>query len=151
MRTIRQSQRLKIPLDKAWEFLSNPRNLSTITPPELGFEITSEVPEKIYPGLLISYKVRPLFGVPMTWVSEIKHMKEPYYFVDEQIKGPYKFWHHQHWLKEIPGGVEMSDEVNYIMPFGPLGSVIHPLIVKSQLEKIFGYRRAVLAQRFGEI
>jgi ligand-binding SRPBCC domain-containing protein len=99
-----------------------------------------ELPERMYEGLMIEYTVRPLFGIPMSWITEIKTVKENEFFVDEQRKGPYKIWHHEHHFKEVEGGVEMTDIVSYEIPLGFLGRIAHPLIVKVKLEEIFKYR-----------
>jgi ligand-binding SRPBCC domain-containing protein len=135
-------------METAWNFFSDPKNLSRITPKEMNFTVTSELPEKMYPGLVITYKVSPLLGIPLTWVTEITHMKEQNYFVDEQRFGPYKFWHHTHTFRETESGLEMEDIVNYGLPFGIFGRMAHPIIVKGQLSKIFDYRFRVLEDLF---
>lgn len=145
---IKQSQFLPISVETAWEFISNPRNLSDITPPDMKFEVTSEVPEKMYAGMIITYKVRPLFGIPVSWVTEITHVNEPDYFVDEQRFGPYSFWHHSHFIKPVEGGVEMEDIVYYKLPFSFLGKLVQPLLVRRRLESIFSYRKSVLEKMF---
>jgi ligand-binding SRPBCC domain-containing protein len=143
-----KSQFLPINIEEAWEFLSSPANLSKITPPEMGFEVTSKLPEKMYAGMIVTYKVRPLLGVPVSWVTEITHVNEPYYFVDEQRFGPYSFWHHSHFLKSVEGGVLMEDIVYYKLPMGFLGNLIEPIIVKPKLEQIFAFRKIVLEKKF---
>jgi ligand-binding SRPBCC domain-containing protein len=142
-------QKLPIPIDTAWDFFSDPGNLSLITPGYLRFEIMSELPSRIYEGEIIEYRVRPLLGIPVTWITEISHMARPNLFVDSQISGPYKFWHHEHHFKEIDGGIEMKDIVSYVMPFGFLGELIHPIIVRSRLDDIFNFRQTYLERRFG--
>jgi len=109
----------------------------------------SELPSRIYEGEIIEYRVRPLLGIPVTWITEISHMARPNLFVDSQISGPYKFWHHEHHFKEIDGGIEMKDIVSYVMPFGFLGELIHPIIVRSRLDDIFNFRQTYLERRFG--
>jgi ligand-binding SRPBCC domain-containing protein len=149
---LEKSQKLPISITEAWEFLSSPSNLAKITPSYMGFEITSGFKgEKMYAGQVISYIVKPVAGVPIHWVTEITHVNEPNYFVDEQRFGPYAFWHHKHFLKEIPGGVEMSDLIHYALPLGPLGWIANSLFVKKQLEDIFLYRKMVLEEMFGKI
>ncbi len=143
------TQRLPIALDEAWDFFSDPRNLAVITPPEMGFVVQTELPPRMHPGLIIKYKVRPLFNVPLTWVTEITHVVEHQLFVDEQRFGPYRFWHHQHHFREIPGGVEMRDIVHYDVGFGPIGNVANFLVVRPRVQAIFDFRRGVLEQRFG--
>ncbi len=102
----------------------------------------------MYAGMMIEYSVRPMFGIPLRWVTEITHVREPEFFVDEQRFGPYAFWHHQHSFKEVPGGIEMTDIVSYALPFGFLGSIVRELFVKKKLETIFDYRRDVLNSMF---
>ncbi|MGH7891247.1 MAG: SRPBCC family protein [Thermodesulfobacteriota bacterium] len=144
-------RRLEIPitLKEAWDFFSNPANLADITPPRLGFKMTSEAPERIYPGLIITYTVSPFFGLPVNWVTEITHLKESEFFIDDQRLGPYKLWHHEHMFKEAGGGVEIHDLVHYALPLGPLGDIAHELVVKRQLKEIFDYRSGYLAGKYG--
>jgi len=139
---------LPIELDEAWAFFSDPRNLARITPPDLGFRVTSELPERMYEGLFISYQIAPLLGAPMRWVTEITHIDEGVMFVDEQRMGPYRLWHHEHWFRAVPGGVEMRDIVHYALPFGAAGEVAHALLVGRQVRGIFDYRERVLERRF---
>lgn len=145
---LEMKQFLSIQLEKAWDFFSRPENLEEITPPWLHFKIASPLPEKMYAGLIIEYRIQALLGIPMTWITEITHMNAPFFFVDEQRFGPYKFWHHQHWLQPVKGGVEMQDIVHYRMPFGPVGHLSHIFFVKRQLHQIFSYRFACLEDRF---
>lgn len=142
-------QIVPIGLDEAWEFFSDPRNLAVITPQEMAFEVTSPLPERMHPGLLISHRVRPLFGIPVTWVTEITHVVEGKLFVDEQRFGPYRFWHHQHHFRFVDDGIEIGDIVHYALPFGPLGDVLNSLLVHDRVRSIFDYRRVVLEERFG--
>lgn len=145
-------QKLPIDLKTAWDFFSSPENLKTITPPYMGFEVTSEYREKkMYPGMIITYKVHPLFGIPVNWATEITHVSEPYYFVDEQRFGPYKFWHHQHKFYEIEGGVEMHDILHYKVGFGIFGRIANSLMVKNKLKDIFGFRYKKLEEIFGKM
>lgn len=139
-----------MPLDEAWAFFSNPRNLNEITPPEMRFEIQTEVPEKMYAGLFIEYRVRPLWGLPMTWVTEITHVQDRLFFVDEQRVGPYSIWHHEHHFQAVEGGTLMTDILSYRVPFGILGSKIaEPLLVGKKVREIFAYRARRLALLFG--
>ncbi|RJP76058.1 MAG: hypothetical protein C4524_10770 [Candidatus Zixiibacteriota bacterium] len=146
--TFRRIQRLPIGLEPAWEFFSDPRNLARITPPGLGFTITSELPGRVYPGLIIAYRIRPLLGLPVSWVTEITHLREPHFFVDEQRAGPYRFWHHQHVLRDTGLGVEVTDIVHYALPFGLLGRLANVLVVARRLKEIFDYRERVLQRLF---
>jgi ligand-binding SRPBCC domain-containing protein len=116
----------------------------------MGFNILSETPAKMYPGLFIHYKVSPLLGIKMRWTTEITHVEAPSYFVDEQRVGPYSIWHHEHHFKAIEGGVEMLDRVNYKVPFGLLGKIFHPIIVRPKLEQIFDYRVRKTEELFGK-
>lgn len=144
-------RRLEIPitLKEAWDFFSNPANLTYLTPPGLGFRMTSEAPGRIYPGLILTYTVTPFFGLPVDWVTEITQVKEPEFFVDDQRRGPYKLWHHEHMFTETGGGVEICDLVHYALPLGPLGNIVHELVVKKQLKEIFDYRSGYLAGKYG--
>jgi len=142
---------LKMDISKAWDFFSNPNNLPLITPPSLKLNITSELPDKMYTGMIITYTVAPLLNIPMTWVTEITHVEEPNFFVDEQRFGPYKFWHHEHRFKVIEGGAEITDLVHYALPLDPLSRIANSLIVKKQLDEIFDFRSEYLEKRFGKI
>ncbi|MDP4877570.1 MAG: SRPBCC family protein, partial [Schleiferiaceae bacterium] len=113
MYTLERTQRLPISIEEAWKFFQSPENLAVISPDSLGFNILSETPDEMYPGLFIHYKVSPLFGIKMHWTTEITHVEAPTYFVDDQRVGPYSIWHHEHHFKAIEGGVEMLDRVNY--------------------------------------
>lgn len=140
---LRKIQQLPISLKDAWDFFSNPSNLSKITPPSMKFEITNSLPEQIYPGMMITYKVNPLPYWRITWVTEITHVTDKSLFVDEQRMGPYKLWHHEHHFRELADGVEMEDIVSYILPFRILGTVFQPIISK-RLDHIFTYRQECL-------
>lgn len=142
-------QKLPISRDKAWDFLSDPSNLKEITPEHMGFKILSGADRKMYPGQIIQYIVKPFPWVSVKWVTEITHVEEGVYFVDEQRFGPYALWHHKHFIKEIDGGVEMEDIVDYKLPFGFLGRIMHALVVKKQLQQIFAFRKDKLIQLFG--
>jgi len=142
-------QNLPISKEKAWDFLSNPRNLKTITPNYMGFKILSVESSKMFAGQIIQYIVTPLLNIPVKWVTEITHVKEGEYFVDEQRFGPYSLWHHKHFIKPIENGVEMIDIVDYKIPFGFLGRMIHPIVVGPKLKEIFEYRRTALIELFG--
>jgi ligand-binding SRPBCC domain-containing protein len=145
-------QKLPISIEEAWTFFSSPKNLKVITPDYMGFKITSDLGDgKMYSGQIISYIVTPVLNVPMEWVTEISHVSEPHYFVDEQRFGPYAFWHHKHFFKEIEGGVEMTDTVHYKVPLGPIGDVVNALFVKNKLKEIFDYRYQKLESLFGKL
>ncbi|WP_423819047.1 SRPBCC family protein [Salinimicrobium sp. TIG7-5_MAKvit] len=142
-------QKLPISLEEAWNFFSSPANLKVITPSYMGFDIISGGDRPMFAGQIIQYIVTPVAGIKTKWVTEITHVKEPYYFVDEQRFGPYALWHHKHFFREIDGGVEMEDIVDYKLPFGVIGQAVHPLMVKPKLEEIFNFRRKKLIELFG--
>lgn len=142
-------QKLPISQSEAWDFLSDPKNLKRITPDYMGFKIVSGAAERMFSGQIIQYVVTPLLNIPTTWVTEITHVEEGNYFVDEQRFGPYDLWHHKHFIKPIEKGVEMIDIVDYKIPFGVLGRIAHPLIVAPKLKEIFEYRKKALIELFG--
>jgi len=147
--TLQTKQNLPISLQEAWDFLSDPNNLKTITPDYMGFEILSGADRKMYAGQIIQYIVTPIAGIKTKWVTEITHAIDKEYFVDEQRFGPYALWHHKHFIKEVPGGVEMEDIIDYKVPFGILGQLVHPFLVKPKLKEIFEYREQKLIELFG--
>jgi len=149
--TLETRQVVKASLQQAWDFFSSPGNLARITPPEMSFTVLSTLPERMFAGMMIEYQVRPLFGIPMTWLTEISHVQEREFFVDEQRVGPYAIWHHEHHFKELSAGlVEMHDKVTYVPPFGVLGELVHLFIIKPQLDKIFEFRQRAVSGLFGE-
>lgn len=148
--TLSTVQKMPISIEKAWEFFSRPDNLKDITPSHMGFVIKSKHHgEKMYAGQIIEYTVKPLFGIPLYWMTEITHVADHQYFVDEQRFGPYTLWHHQHHFKAIPGGVEMRDIVHYKLPLWWLGDIANALFVKKQLQGIFDYRTKKVTELFG--
>jgi ligand-binding SRPBCC domain-containing protein len=149
--TIKTEQKLPISLEEAWVFFSSPKNLNEITPKDMGFVITNSPSPKMFAGQIITYKVSPLAGIKMDWMTEITQVADRQYFIDEQRFGPYALWHHQHHFEEIDGGVLMRDEVNYKLPFGLLGVLAHLVFVKNKLKQIFDYRHKVLEERFGKL
>jgi ligand-binding SRPBCC domain-containing protein len=138
-------------LDKAWDFFSSPLNLQKITPPDMSIVVTSDSDErtKIYPGMIITYKISPLLGIKFNWMTEITHVKEKEYFVDEQRFGPYALWHHQHHFKQMEGGVLMTDIVNYAIPYGFIGRIVNSLLVEKKLKKVFDFREETIGHLFG--
>ncbi len=148
--TYHVKQNLPITIEEAWEFLSNPKNLKVITPDYMGFITLSGDDRPMFAGQIIQYIVTPILGIPTKWVTEITHVIDKKYFVDEQRFGPYSLWHHKHFIKEIPGGVEMEDIIDYKIPLGFLGQMVHPILVKPKLNEIFEYRRKKLIELFGE-
>ncbi len=144
-------QGLSISKEEAWNFLSDPANLKVITPEHMGFHILSGAERKMFPGQIIQYTVSPFPGYTTKWVTEITHVKQGEYFVDEQRFGPYALWHHKHFIKAVGGGVVMEDVIDYKIPFGMLGQLAHPIIVKGQLQKIFAHREITLNRLFGPL
>ncbi len=144
-------QKIPISLEQAWDFFSSPLNLSKITPKSMNFIITSDYTEKtkMYAGMIITYKVSPLLGIKMDWMTEITHVKEGEYFVDEQRFGPFAIWHHEHHFKTIEGGVLMSDKLIYGVPFGIIGQIANELVVKKQTNDIFNHREKAVEKMFG--
>ncbi len=147
--TLKSIQRLPISIEEAWSFFSDPKNLKTITPDYMGFITLSGHDRSMFAGQIIQYIVTPVMGIPMKWVTEITHVQEQKYFVDEQRFGPYALWHHKHFFKEIPGGVEMEDIVDYKIPMGIIGQMVHPILVQPKLKEIFDYRTQKLTELFG--
>lgn len=147
---LHKTQKIPATIDQVWDFISSPANLKKITPEYMGFNITSKMlTEKMYPGMIISYKVSPVLGIKMTWVTEITQVKDKEYFVDEQRVGPYSMWHHEHKIEPIEGGVLMTDIVSYKPPFGILGSIANHILIKKQLQEIFDYRTVAMEKMFG--
>jgi len=143
--TLEASQELNISLSLAWDYFSSPDNLSNITPPKMGFNITSKVDRKVYQGQIITYKVSPVSFEKTNWVTEITAVKDQEYFIDEQRFGPYAMWHHEHFFEALPNGnTLMKDKISYKIPFGFLGSIAQTLFIKKQLLSIFEYRKEVL-------
>jgi len=142
-------QNLPITQAEAWDFLSNPKNLKRITPDYMGFKIVSGASERMFAGQIIQYVVTPVLGIPTTWVTEITHVEEGNYFVDEQRFGPYALWHHKHFIKPIKNGVEMTAIIDYKIPFGVFGRMAHPIVVAPKLKEIFEYREKALIELFG--
>ena len=147
----KQVMKINASVDEVWDFMSSPGNLKEITPDYMGFDITVEdLPEKMYPGMIISYIVKPVLGIKTLWVTEITHVKDKEYFVDEQRIGPYKMWHHEHFVEPINGGVLMIDIVSYRPPFGFLGKLANRVMIKGKLNDIFSYRKQAIEFRFGK-
>ncbi len=140
MYQLKRTQLIRTDFQTCWDYFSAPGNLHVITPDYIDFRVHTAVPEKLYEGLIIRYTIRPILGIPLTWISEIKTWREDRYFVDEQRRGPYKLWHHEHHFREVEGGVEMTDVITYRMPFGVFGRLVHWLFIRRQLERIFDYR-----------
>ncbi|HZW68706.1 MAG TPA: SRPBCC family protein [Pseudogracilibacillus sp.] len=145
-----QRQSLPISLDEAWEFFSNPQNLPKLTPDWMHLTFKENIPNNMSVGMKMTQQVKPLFGIPLTWVTEITQIEEKVYFVDEQRIGPYRFWHHEHRLHERPSGVEVIDSLHYALPFNLLGEIAHQLSVKKKVAEVFEYRYETLENLFGK-
>ena len=150
MYTLHREQIIHTTLEDAWQFLKNPKNLNLITPDKLKFTIVSELPDEMANGLLIEYRVKlPVLG-RRPWVSEIKHIRPPFAFVDEQRIGPYKMWYHYHEISQVENGVSMIDHITYDLPFSIFGKLAHVMFVRQNLNAIFEFRRQKLEQLFNE-
>ena len=150
--TLQREQYLSISIEQAWAFFSSAQNLDKITPPGMGFKIVSKINEgPIFSGMQIEYIVKPMLGIPLKWVTEIKDVQSPYLFTDRQLKGPYTFWEHTHKFQTVDGGIKMTDEVKYRLPLGWLGIIAHTVFVKNKLKSIFDFRASTLTKLFGEI
>jgi len=144
------TQKVNASLEEVWDFISSPKNLKEITPDYMGFDITSKsLPEKMYAGMIISYLVKPVLGIETQWVTEITHVEDHKFFVDEQRVGPYKMWHHQHHIEPIENGVLMRDIVSYQPPFGMIGSMANRMMIRPKLKEIFNYRTQAIEKKFG--
>lgn len=148
LQTIIQQQFLPISLEKAWDFFATPNNLNAVTPKELDFHILTDVPEKMYEGLMIAYTLKPMLQIPVHWVTEITHIKEHVYFVDEQRKGPYAIWHHEHHFEAQDGGVLMTDILHYDVGLSFLGWIAGKLFVHKKVKEIFAFRFQKLKETF---
>ena len=142
-------QLLATDIETAWRFFSNPANLSLITPPEMGFRITAELPAEMYPGMMITYRVKPLLGIEVSWATEITQINPHHYFADDQRFGPYSIWHHEHHFETVAGGVLATDCVHYALPLDPFSRPVAELLVRPQLERIFRFRQRALEEKFG--
>jgi ligand-binding SRPBCC domain-containing protein len=151
LHSLQTKQVLKTDLSTLWEFMSSPKNLAKITPAYMGFEILTDLGDtKMYPGQIIEYYIRPLAGIKMQWVTEITHVENLNYFVDEQRYGPYAFWQHKHFLKAVPGGVEMTDILHYKISFGILGRLVNTFYVRKKIKEIFDFRFQKLEALFNK-
>jgi len=150
---LKTEQVIPITLEKAWDFFSSPLNLAKITPKEMSFVVTSDYTQdsKIYEGMLITYKVSPIAGLKLDWMTEITHVREGEYFIDEQRFGPYSLWHHEHHFKEIEGGIQMNDILYYAVPYGPIGRLANSVFVGKKVNQIFEYREKAIRELFGSL
>jgi ligand-binding SRPBCC domain-containing protein len=148
---IETRQRVPISIEEAWSFYSNPSNLAQLTPKDIGFEITGDLPDEMYAGQILTYNVRPLAGIKMSWATRILEVEPQRFFIDDQLVGPYAIWHHQHHFHQVEGGTEVHDIVHYALPWYALGFLGHSIAVKPKLKEIFSYREQRTIELFGEI
>lgn len=150
MKTYKLTKCIELPIsiEKAWEFFSNPNNLSNIMPSAMQFQIVDGATLPIFEGQIIQYSVSPLPFYKTTWISEMNHIKKPHFFVDTQLEGPYKLWHHKHFLESTKNGTKITDVIHYQIPLGIIGKILHPILVKPKLEEIFKYRSQKINQLF---
>jgi len=148
MHKLKQEQFLPISLETAWEFFATPKNLNEVTPDDLVFEVTSDLPDKMYEGLIITYRIKPMLNIPIHWCTEITHIKAQQFFVDEQRKGPYNIWHHEHHFKAVEGGVLMTDLLHYDIGKSIFGWIAGKLFVHQKVKDIFKYRYKTLEAYF---
>jgi ligand-binding SRPBCC domain-containing protein len=148
--TIERSQVICASLNDVWQFFSDPHNLARLTPPELNLVVPADTPHEVHPGMIITYRIHVIAGIPASWVTEITQVIDRRMFVDEQRFGPYCFWHHQHHFRETNEGIEVRDLVHYSLPFGPLGKLVHAMVIKARLEEIFDFRVGSIQTEFGQ-
>ncbi len=152
MYELKKIQHIPISIENAWDFFSRPDNLAKITPSYMNFDILARSDAgEMYPGMVISYRVSPMFNISVKWATEITQVKEYRYFIDNQIKGPYKIWHHEHHFKKVDGGIEMKDILFYEVSYGILGRLLHKFLIKKRVEEIFSYRAAKIKELFGSM
>ncbi|HED30865.1 MAG TPA: cyclase [Prosthecochloris aestuarii] len=148
--TLTYTQFIPAPIEEVWSFFSNPANLKKITPPDMQFTIVSR-PEttELFEGMRISYRLAPLLNLPVGWVTQITSVDKPVMFEDEQVEGPYEYWHHKHTFTAVEGGVRMTDRISYRLPYGAVGEMIDTLVIHRRLEEVFAYRRRRISEIFG--
>jgi len=147
--SLNRSQTIRRPINEVFRFFENPENLKKITPKKLGFLLLTPTPIEMKQGTLIDYTIK-VHGIGMRWTTLITEFNPPYKFVDVQLKGPYSYWHHTHGFKTIENGTVMSDKVVYALPLRFIGRIVHALLVKRQLQKIFDYRAKIIKRHFSE-
>ena len=146
--TLERTQLIPASIERVWDYFSTPENLNALTPPDMHFEILGQ-PPAMYQGQIIAYRIRVAPGLPVRWLTEIRHVRENAFFVDEQRAGPYRLWYHEHHFTPVKGGVQMTDRVTYALRFGPLGDLIHAVWVRRTLHRIFNYRFKEVTRIFG--
>jgi ligand-binding SRPBCC domain-containing protein len=146
---LHRTQIIPASLDHVWSFFADPKNLNMMTPPDMNFEIISGGNVCMYEGQIIEYRVEFVRGLRSLWLTEIAHVREGAYFVDEQRVGPYRFWYHEHLFEPQSDGVKMTDQVTYAVPFGLLGDLVNAIWVQHRLAYIFDYRHQKIIELFG--
>lgn len=147
MYTLRKETVVDTTIDKAWDFIRNPANLDKITPDDMAFEILSDLPDEMTEGMQIEYQVKiPVVG-KQYWLSQLQQIVPHHSFVDIQLKGPYKYWHHFHSIEKAESGIKFVDRITYEVPFGIFGKLAHTLFIRKTLERIFTHRE----KRFREL
>ncbi|MGB0178399.1 MAG: SRPBCC family protein [Owenweeksia sp.] len=149
MFVFKQEQYIPVSLDQAWEFFANPLNLAKLTPPKMNFKVLGDLPGEVHDDLIVRFRVSPLRGINVNWTSVISKVVPKKYFSDVQVEGPFRYWHHQHSFHPVKNGVEIRDELHYLPPFGLIGKLFHPLIVKRKLSETFEYRYQKINEIFG--
>jgi ligand-binding SRPBCC domain-containing protein len=146
---LHREQFIPASMEIIWNFFADPRNLNNITPPDMNFEIVTGGDTPMYEGQIIEYRVEFLRGMRSLWLTEISHVREGSYFVDEQRIGPYRFWYHEHMFELQNDGVKMTDHVTYAVPYSPFGEVIHAFWIQKRLAGIFDFREQKIIELFG--
>ncbi len=149
MYSILYRQIIPRPIEQTWDFFSNPANLKLLTPAGMKFELMNESIDEMYEGIVLGYTLAPLAGIKLSWYSEITKIEAKKYFIDQQLKGPFKIWHHQHHFRETDSGTEVTDLVHYELPLGFIGKLFHPLFVERRVKDMFEYRYQKARELFG--
>ena len=146
---LHREQVIPTSIELVWKYFSDPKNLNPITPPDMNFEIVAGGDVEMYEGQIIEYRVEFLRGVKSLWLTEIAHVRDFQYFVDEQRLGPYRFWYHEHHFEKIASGVKMTDHVTYVPPYGVLGDLVNAMWIHHKLDRIFDFRSQKINGLFG--
>lgn len=147
---LHREQVIPAPAEDVWAYFCDPKNLNEITPPDMNFEIVQGGDAAMYKGQIIEYRVEFIRGVRSLWLTEIAHVRDGEYFVDEQRIGPYRFWYHEHIFEKVPNGTKMTDCVTYAIPFAVLGDAVNAVWISKRLKNIFDFRKRKIAELFGE-
>lgn len=149
---LRKEQFIPTDIETVWMFFATPENLKKIMPGDTQFEFLTELHgERVYRGMKIEYKIRPILNISLLWVTEIKEVMNRYRFTDVQIKGPFSLWEHTHTFTSVDGGVRMADDLRYALPLGPLGNMVNALYIRKRLHNLFDDREKAVKQYFTEL